>query len=245
MNALEHASPWRSFVVIDTETNGLDEGDTAVPDPRVIELGAVRFDDGVETGRFCSLVRTGVPIPAEATAIHGITDERCADAPPIAQAWKGVLELVAAPTDIVIAYNGAFDARFLSRDIKRARAEGFDIAKPPRVLMPPWGDVLVWIRHEKLDKWVPGKGRHKLSATCQRWGVSLEQAHSAEADARACGQLWLAMERKVRSCVDAGDVASLLRVQSMLYEQQQRELNEYFARQRAQAARAERKAGAA
>lgn len=240
------APPWRSFIVVDTETNGLDEGEHAVADPRVIELGAVRFDFGEVTGRFCSLVKTGVPIPPEATAIHGIDDARCeAEGVPMHEAWAGALSLFAEPVDCVIAYNGAFDFRFLNRDVKRARAEGFDVPAAPIAIRPPWIDVLVWVRHEKIDKFVRGTGRHKLSATCQRHGVSLENAHSAMADAEACGRLWLALRRKVIACADGASVATLLRTQVALAEKQERDFQAWLSKQPPKVANATPKAGAA
>lgn len=226
------APPWRSFVVIDTETNGLDDGEKAVADPRVVELAAVRFDMGVPTRRAHAIVRTGVPIPADASAIHGVTDERCeAEGVSIADAWGRVLALYDEPTDCTVAYNGAFDFRFLNRDVKRARGEGVAIPTPPPALRPPWLDVLVWVRHEAIDKFVRGQGRHKLAATCTRHGIELAKAHSAEADALACGQLWLALRPKVIACADARSVAGLLRVQTALAEQQERDFKAWLARQ--------------
>ena len=208
------APPWRSFVALDTETNGLDEGERAHPDPRVIELAAVRFDFGVVTRRFSSLIRTGVPIPPEATAINGVTDERCADAPTLAEAWRGVLALYDEPVDVTVAANGAFDHRFLSRDVKRARAEGHDIPKPPIALREPWIDVLCWMRHGAVDRTRYGKGNHTLVACCSRNGITIERAHSAEADAVAAGQLWLAIRERVIACVQSGAIADVLRVQA-------------------------------
>ena len=60
-------------VVLDTETTGLDPA-TA----RIVEIGAIKLDNGrtqpAET--LHALVRPGVPIPAAATAIHGIGDAK-------------------------------------------------------------------------------------------------------------------------------------------------------------------------
>jgi DNA polymerase III epsilon subunit-like protein len=52
-----------------------------------------------------------------------------------------------------------------------------------------------------LDRYVSGKGRHKLETCCTRWGVALDGAHNALADARATGRLlWCLFERgKIRN----------------------------------------------
>src|SRR4051794_10563945 len=69
------------YAVFDCETTGTD------PDAdEIVQLGLVLLDrEGVETGRFGSLVRPSCSIPEEATAIHGISDEDVADAPTFAQ----------------------------------------------------------------------------------------------------------------------------------------------------------------
>ncbi|MGZ9073597.1 MAG: exonuclease domain-containing protein, partial [Rhodoplanes sp.] len=58
-------------VVLDTETTGLSpEGDD-----RVIEIGAVELINHVPTGRtFQCYVNPERPVPAEALAVHGISD---------------------------------------------------------------------------------------------------------------------------------------------------------------------------
>ena len=65
-------------VVVDTETTGLDAR-TA----RLVQIGAVRLGGGSldKSERFEQLVDPGVPIPAIASAIHGIKDEHVGNAP--------------------------------------------------------------------------------------------------------------------------------------------------------------------
>src|SRR5262245_47812909 len=58
------------LAVVDTETTGRDpaRGD------RVIEIAVVHFDQGKVAARHELLVDPGIPIPAEASAVHGISD---------------------------------------------------------------------------------------------------------------------------------------------------------------------------
>ena len=72
------ALPIQDLLFIDLESTGVDP----VRD-RIIELGIVTFRDG-ERHRWWQRFNPGVPIPAEATAIHGITDADVADCPPFA-----------------------------------------------------------------------------------------------------------------------------------------------------------------
>jgi DNA polymerase III epsilon subunit-like protein len=165
-------TPWHQVptVVVDTETTGTRPGID-----RVVQFAAVRFERGQVVDEFESLVNPGIPIPAEATEIHGITDDMVAGAPTIEQAlasmscmtvlWCGPVQLA--------AYNADFDRDMLP-----------PIGSDPRW---PWLDPLVLVRD--VDRYAKGKGRHQLGAACARHGIELTGAHGALADARAAGQL--------------------------------------------------------
>jgi len=165
--------PWESvpLCVIDTECTGPLPGvDTAV------SFGLARFENGKFAAGLERLVNPGRPIPAESTAIHGITDAMVADAPSLGVAFREQ-EVTALLTDAQpAAYNAAFDRYFV----------------PPFELGARWDwpfiDVLMLVR--KHDRYAKGAGRHKLGASCERHGISLTAAHSAGADARACGELF-------------------------------------------------------
>jgi DNA polymerase-3 subunit epsilon len=166
-NVLEVPMVW-----LDTETTGTDPRLDAV-----VQLGVARFEPGVRE----PVVRTwvvdpGRPIPAEATAIHGITDTMVADAPPLASVLVSEEFQRMLAGALPGAYNAGFDRSFL-------HGVGYQDW--------PWLDSLTLVR--LADRYVRGKGRHKLEAACQRHGVDLGAAHDAGADARAAGLLFCAM----------------------------------------------------
>lgn len=70
-------TPWRyqRWAVVDTETTGLAETD------KIVELAIVTMRFGQVIDTFSTLVNPGVPIPPEATAVHGITDAMVANSP--------------------------------------------------------------------------------------------------------------------------------------------------------------------
>ena len=98
-----------SFVIIDTETTGLEHVD------KVVDIALVEIQGRHITNVFSSLVYPGIPIPPEASAVHHLTDKHVADAP----LWGGVLKEVRKLTRgrVVTAHNAAFDSRFLPQDI--------------------------------------------------------------------------------------------------------------------------------
>ena len=97
------------FVAVDCETTGTDpERD------RIVEVAVVR--DG---SRRAWRVFPGVPIPAEATAVHGIADADVAASPRFADVAHEVAAALAGA--IVVTFNGrAFDLPLLRAECERA-----------------------------------------------------------------------------------------------------------------------------
>jgi DNA polymerase III subunit epsilon len=96
-----------SFVIVDVETTGWH------PEQAMItEIGAVRFSGGQVTAEFSALVNPGTPIPADITALTGITDEMVAQAPPMADVLPGFLDF--ADGSVLAAHNAPFDIGFLT-----------------------------------------------------------------------------------------------------------------------------------
>lgn len=93
-------------LVVDTETTGKTATD------RIIELGMVRFAFDAETGsvlgvleRFSALEDPGMPIPPEASAVNGITDEMVAGK----RIDDAEVSRLAQDVSLVIAHNADFD----------------------------------------------------------------------------------------------------------------------------------------
>ena len=92
------------LVIFDTETTGLG------PDAEIVEIAAVKVDGTVLLD---TLVRPKQLIPADATAIHGITDEDAAGFPPI----EAVLPRISGRDRRLASYNLAFDERLIRRSL--------------------------------------------------------------------------------------------------------------------------------
>lgn len=102
----------RSGLLVDVETTGLDP-----VRHEIIELAMVPFTYGLDGEIFAvgeafhGLRQPADPIPPEASAIHGITDEMVAGQ----SIDRGEVTRFAAGASLVIAHNAAFDRRFLER----------------------------------------------------------------------------------------------------------------------------------
>lgn len=215
---LDGSLAWWSYplVVLDFETTGVDPVE-CMP----VSVAAIRLEHGVERGAFYSLLRPGIPIPPGATEIHGITDEQCADAPELVDVMPQLFELAqgAAP----VAYNGStYDKLIFHRFIVGSDCPLFEPAQE-------WIDPLVMVR--AIDRYVRGTGRHKLSATCERWGVPMPEgaAHNALEDVRAVGRLLAELVRigKVREHVT---LRRLLEYTAIKRAEQNVQFEKYLAR---------------
>lgn len=105
------------FLAFDLETTGLHPVAC-----QIVEIGAVRFrGDGTVLGEFQQLVDPGSAIPADASAIHGITDDDVAGQPSIRETLPRFLDFVGDAPVVMLAHNAPFDLGFLSVAISRLR----------------------------------------------------------------------------------------------------------------------------
>ncbi len=165
------------FAALDLETTGVDPA-TA----RIVELALLVDDgDGHPQELFAGLVDPGpeVEIPPGAAAVHGITRERLAaeQAPPATEVLPAVhdhLVEVARHGWPVVIYNATYDWPLLAAELARLE---------PSLTLPdcPLIDPLVLDR--SVDRY--RKGKRTLETACQVYGVVLDDAHSARADAVA------------------------------------------------------------
>jgi DNA polymerase-3 subunit epsilon len=104
------------IIVLDVETTGLD-----TQTDRIVEI-AIAIRGGVPT---TVRVNPGIPIPPEASAVHGVTDADVAGAPgfaSIAHAVVNALDLA----EVVIGYNVRFDIEIVNAELARIGVEPID-----------------------------------------------------------------------------------------------------------------------
>ncbi|MBI1206131.1 MAG: DNA polymerase III subunit epsilon [Azospirillum sp.] len=101
-------------IVLDTETTGFkpEEGH------RIVEIGCVELINHLPTGeRRQWYINPERPMPAEAFAVHGLSDEFLAKQPVFGEVVGAFLDFVAA--DPLIIHNAAFDLSFLNAELRR------------------------------------------------------------------------------------------------------------------------------
>jgi len=176
-----------SFVIFDTETTGLNP-----QVDEVCQIAAVRVVNGriIEGEDFDMLVNPGRRIPAASTAVHHITDEMVADAPPVTEALRRFHAF--AEGAVLVAHNAPFDMSFL----RRREAE---IGK--RFDQPILDTVL-------CSAILYGQSaEHTLDALCDRLHIRIPEAarHTAIGDAIGTAEAF----RKMIPMLEAADLPNL------------------------------------
>ena len=176
-----------SLVAVDTETTGFDPAQGH----GLVEVGCVALEGGRIGETWSSLTDPGRPIPAEASAVHHITDAMVRGAPGAAEVAAGVAERCAGRT--LVFHNAAFDLPFIAGLMGRA-------GRPP--LLGPVVDTL------GLARGLFDMGGNGLGALATRLGLPAETSHRALGDALTTARLLLVLgerwerDRGVRSVAE-------------------------------------------
>ena len=162
-------------IVFDTETTGLSFGGG----DRLVEIGCIELVNRVETGRsFHAYYHPERSMPAEAFAIHGLSDAFLSDKPVFATGVAELLDFLGeAP---LVAHNAGFDFAFLNGELDRC------------------GFPAVCTRTRLVDTLQIARGRHpgakhSLDALCGRYGIdrSHRVLHGALLDAQLLAQVYV------------------------------------------------------
>jgi len=100
------------FTFVDVETTGLSPRAA-----RVCEVAAISFRGADRVGTLAELVNPGLPIPAEVSKIHGITDAMVKDSPSFGGVAPRLLAML--ENSVVVAHNAEFDLGFLKAECDR------------------------------------------------------------------------------------------------------------------------------
>lgn len=172
-----------SALAFDVESTGVEPARDHIVSAACIEVGP---DGAHERGHW--LVNPGVPIPPEATAVHGITDDFIRqNGQPQHEAVPAIANLLRDVWSAgipVIACNATFDLTMLDHELWR---RAHDYLKPGPVF-----DPLVIDR--AMDPY--RKGSRKLEALAAHYGVPRGQAHDCRGDALTAARVvWVQAER--------------------------------------------------
>ena len=164
------------YIIFDLETTGL-----SAATERIIEIGAVKVENGEIMESFDLFVDPEKAITPEITRLTSITNEMVAGAPKEAEALEQFFRFCDG-CDILVAHNADFDMGFLRAAIRRCGRE----EDPVQI------DTLVMAR-----AMYPELKKHKLDTIAERLGVTQKHHHRADDDARVLAEIFLKMVQRL------------------------------------------------
>ncbi|MEM6780485.1 MAG: DNA polymerase III subunit epsilon [Pseudomonadota bacterium] len=162
-------------IVFDTETTGIEPSEGH----RLLEIGCVELMNHIPTGRtYHQYINPERDVPAEAVAVHGLTEERLKNEPTFGEIVGDFLEFIGDDAKL-IAHNAEFDVKFLNWELKQF---GFPSLDKKRVI-----DTLVMARER-----FPGSPAN-LDALCRRFNIdnSNRELHGALLDSELLAEVYL------------------------------------------------------
>lgn len=182
---MEHILGPEKYTVIDLEMTGL-----SAKTDKVIEIGAVRFENGKPLEQFGCLVNPHMPIPTRVTELTGITDEMVQKEGQEEDLALGQL-LDFVGEDIIVGHNISFDYSFLKQwAVNKKRTlemQACDTLKIARFLLPN----------------VESK---KLESLCYYYQIKRENAHRALDDTLETGLLFECLRNECQKKIEEGNI---------------------------------------
>ncbi len=157
------------YVVFDLETTGFSPETN-----RIIEIGAVKVQNGKIVDKFSTFVNPQVPIPFRIEQLTSINDSMVIDAPVIADILPEFMKFCEGC--VMVAHNADFDMSFIKKNCQR-----LDIDSKPTIV-----DTVALAR-----VLLPNLNRFKLDTVAKALGVSLENHHRAVDDAGCTAEIFV------------------------------------------------------
>ena len=157
------------YVVFDLETTGFSPETN-----RIIEIGAVKVQNGKIVDKFSTFVNPQVPIPFRIEQMTSINDSMVIDAPVIADILPEFMKFCEGC--VMVAHNADFDMSFIKKNCQR-----LDIPCKPTIV-----DTVALAR-----VLLPNLNRFKLDTVAKALGVSLENHHRAVDDAGCTAEIFV------------------------------------------------------
>jgi len=212
------------LAAFDTETTGVDvEQDRIVSAALVVQRAP---GHPAEVTRW--LVDPGVPVPEPARAVHGLSDAFLQrhgrrPEPVVEELARGLAAVCAAGTPLVVM-NAPFDLTLLDRELLRHRG----VPLSTYFTGPAWCVVDPRVLDKHLDRY--RKGRRTLTDLCEHYGVTLDGAHEAAADALAALDVVRALGRRFATRLERLSPAELHTLQTTWHAAQARGLQAWFTK---------------
>jgi DNA polymerase-3 subunit epsilon len=161
-------------IVLDTETTGLEPSEGH----KLIEIGCVEVVNQIPTGKtYHQYINPERDVPAEAVAVHGLTEEMLKKEPVFSQIYADFLDFI-GDAQLVI-HNAEFDMKFINFELEEVGHKPLSMKRVTDTLK---------IAREKF----PGSPA-SLDALCRRFDIdnSDRELHGALLDSELLAEVYL------------------------------------------------------
>ncbi len=157
------------YVVFDIETTGFSSVKN-----KIIEIGAVRVEEGKIVSRFSEFVNPKVPIPFKIEQLTGINDQMVMEAPEISEVLPRFLKF--SEGAVMVAHNADFDMSFILENCRKLEMER----------------EFTYVDTVGLARFLlPGLNRFKLDTVAKALHIPLENHHRAVDDAGCTAEIFV------------------------------------------------------
>lgn len=184
-----------TYVVFDLETTGFSS-----EHDRIIEIGAVKYQNRRRVDSFSCFVNPKIPIPFRIEKLTGINDSMVIDAQTIEEVLPKFIEFCEGA--VLVAHNADFDSGFIKTKAKQVMG----IDKEYTVV-----DTVALAR-----VLLPQLNRYKLDTVAKAVGVSLENHHRAVDDADCCAGIFI----KFMTMMEERGITNLNQAESLADERE-------------------------
>ena len=184
-----------TYVVFDLETTGFSS-----EHDRIIEIGAVKYQNRRRVDSFSCFVNPKIPIPFRIEKLTGINDSMLIDAQTIEEVLPKFIEFCEGA--VLVAHNADFDSGFIKTKAKQVMG----IDKEYTVV-----DTVALAR-----VLLPQLNRYKLDTVAKAVGVSLENHHRAVDDADCCAGIFI----KFMTMMEERGITNLNQAESLADERE-------------------------
>ena len=159
----------QKYVAFDIETTGLDP----IQD-RIVEIGAVLFENRISTTKFGTLVNPNKAISEDAIRVNNISNEMINSSPTESEVYPKFISFlgdVLSGEIIICAHNAKFDISFLKNTLERLGYSG----------------TINYIDTLTISRNVLYLDNYKQSTIADYFNIENKEAHRAVSDAEVCG----------------------------------------------------------
>lgn len=188
------------ILIFDTETTGfyLDrEGADSPNQPYIVQLAAqLCEDDGEIISGFSMIVDPGVPIPKQASDVHGITNERATALGVKPEVDLGIFRHLYSLADLIVAHNIKFDKGVIEAAAFRQYGKLTPLKKQLFCTMERASPIVNLPPTPKMVAAGFAKPKPPKLEECMKhfFGEALDGAHDAMVDVAACRRVYLHLQ---------------------------------------------------